>query len=69
MSAGPKNSEKPLNQISNPRTFRWLSELHTLQKALTNAGGKWSTFVIWIKNNFTLGSADYQRQYKPSLYG
>lgn len=45
------------------------SELHTLQKAFTEAGGKWSTFVIWAKNTFTLGRADYQRQYEPILYG
>jgi DNA modification methylase len=45
------------------------SELHTLQKAFAFAGGKWSTFVIWAKNTFTLGRADYQRQYEPILYG
>jgi len=45
------------------------SELHTLQKAFIAAGGKWSTFVIWAKNTFTLGRADYQRQYEPILYG
>jgi DNA modification methylase len=45
------------------------SELHTLQKAFTDAGGKWSTFVIWAKHTFTLGRADYQRQYEPILYG
>ncbi len=45
------------------------SELHTLQKAFVEAGGKWSTFVIWAKNTFTLGRADYQRQYEPILYG
>ncbi|MEI7601761.1 MAG: DNA modification methylase [Aestuariivirga sp.] len=45
------------------------SELHTLQKAFTEAGGKWSTFIIWAKNTFTLGRADYQRQYEPILYG
>ena len=33
------------------------------------AGGKWSTFIIWAKNTFTLGRADYQRQYEPILYG
>ena len=33
------------------------------------AGGKWSTFVIWAKNTFTLGRSDYQRQYEPILYG
>jgi hypothetical protein len=45
------------------------SELHTLQKAFTAAGGHWSTFVIWAKNTFTLGRSDYQRQYEPILYG
>ena len=45
------------------------SELHTLQKAFTAAGGKWSTFVIWAKHTFTLGRSDYQRQYEPILYG
>jgi hypothetical protein len=35
----------------------------------TAAGGKWSTFVIWAKHTFTLGRADYQRQFEPILYG
>jgi len=45
------------------------SELDTLQAAYRSAGGKWSTFIIWAKNTFTLGRADYQRQYEPILYG
>jgi DNA modification methylase len=45
------------------------SELHTLFRAFTDAGGHWSTFVIWVKNHFTLGRSDYQRQYEPILYG
>ena len=45
------------------------SELDTLQRAFKAAGGKWSTFIIWAKNTFTLGRADYQRQYEPILYG
>jgi DNA modification methylase len=45
------------------------SELHTLQRAWLAAGGKWSTFLIWAKNTFTLGRSDYQRQYEPILYG
>ena len=36
------------------------SELHTLQRAFAAAGGKWSTFVIWATNTFTLGRADYR---------
>ena len=45
------------------------SELDTLQAAFRAAGGKWSNFIIWAKNTFTLGRADYQRQYEPILYG
>ena len=45
------------------------SELHTLQRTFREAGGHWSTFVIWAKNTFTMGRSDYQRQYEPILYG
>jgi DNA modification methylase len=44
------------------------SELHTLQRAFAAAGGQWSTFIVWAKHTFTLGRADYQRQYEPILY-
>ena len=43
--------------------------MHTLQKVFREAGGHWSTFVIWAKNTFTMGRSDYQRQYEPILYG
>ena len=45
------------------------SELHTLQKAFQDCGGHWSTFIIWVKDRFTLGRSNYQRQYEPILYG
>ncbi|MFQ6308690.1 site-specific DNA-methyltransferase [Lysobacter capsici] len=45
------------------------SELDRLQEAFRAAGGRWSTFIIWAKNKFTMGHADYQRQYEPILYG
>ncbi len=45
------------------------SELATLQQAFRAAGGKWATFTIWATHTFTLGRADYQRQYEPILYG
>ena len=45
------------------------SELHTLQKAWIKAGGKWSTVGSEDTATFTLGRADYQRQYEPILYG
>src|SRR6202011_4035610 len=49
--------------------FMSSSELHTLYDAFTRAGGHYSTFLIWAKSTFTLGRADYQRQYEPLLYG
>jgi DNA modification methylase len=45
------------------------SELHTLQLAFASCGGHWSTFIIWVKNVFTIGRSNYQRQYEPILYG
>lgn len=52
-----------------PCTSASSSELHTLQRAFIEAGGHWSTFLIWAKPAFTLGRSDYQRQYEPILYG
>ena len=45
------------------------AELHTLHSAFTRADGHWSTFLIWSKDQFTLGRSDYQRAYEPILYG
>lgn len=45
------------------------SELGALKWAWERAGGKWSTFIIWAKRNFTMGRSDYQRQFEPILYG
>lgn len=45
------------------------SELGALRWAWEKAGGKWSTFVIWAKKNFTMGRSDYQRQYEPIMLG
>jgi DNA modification methylase len=45
------------------------SELHTLYQAFTHAGGHWSTYVVWVKDAFTLGRSSYQRLYEPILFG
>lgn len=45
------------------------SELHTLHKAFTDAGGHWQTYIIWAKNSFTLSRSDYQHQFEPIMYG
>ena len=44
-------------------------ELDVLKRVFIDAGGKVSTFIIWVKNSFNLGMSDYQRQYEPILYG
>lgn len=45
------------------------SMLHVLYNAFKKNGGHWSTFIIWVKNTFTIGRSNYQRQYEPILYG
>lgn len=45
------------------------SEIDTLKRAFESAGGHWQSFIIWVKNNFTLSRADYQHTYEPILYG
>mgnify|MGYP007071590357 CR=1 FL=1 len=45
------------------------SELDTLSRAFTNAGGHMQSFLMWVKHTFTLSRADYQHQYEPILYG
>ena len=38
-------------------------------RALAEAGAHRSDTIIWAKDRFTLGRADYQRQYEPIWYG
>lgn len=38
-------------------------------RLLAEAGGHWSDSLIWAKDQFTLGRADYQRQFEPIWYG
>lgn len=45
------------------------SELGNLKEAFETSGGHWQSFIIWVKNNFTLSRADYQNTYEPILYG
>ena len=40
-----------------------------LSQALADAGAHWSDTIIWSKDQFTLGRADYQRQFEPIWYG
>jgi DNA modification methylase len=44
-------------------------EWGSVSAALAEAGGHWSDTIIWKKDRFTLGRADYQRQYEPIWFG
>jgi DNA modification methylase len=44
-------------------------ELPLVSRVLADEGGHWSDTIIWSKDRFTLGRADYQRQYEPIWYG
>jgi ParB/RepB/Spo0J family partition protein len=44
-------------------------EWPTVSRILQEAGAHWSDTIIWAKDRFTLGRADYQRQYEPLWYG
>ncbi len=45
------------------------SEWPTLHSAWREAGGRWSSTIIWAKNTFALGRADYHQQFEAMLYG
>jgi len=45
------------------------TEMPALIKSFQRAGGHYSTSIIWVKNHFALGQADYHNQYEPILYG
>ncbi len=44
-------------------------ELASLKDAFEKNGGHWQSFLIWVKNTFTLSRSDWQNQYEPILYG
>src|SRR5680860_443162 len=44
-------------------------EWPTVSRILAKAGGHWSDTIIWEKDRFVLGRADYQRAYEPIWYG
>ena len=44
-------------------------ELPLVSRVLAEEGGHWSDTIIWEKDRFVLGRADYQRQYECIWYG
>jgi len=44
-------------------------EWPTVSRILAELGAHWSDTIIWAKDRFVLGRADYQRMYEPVWYG
>ncbi len=44
-------------------------EWPVVSRVLEELGAHWSDTIIWAKDRFVLGRADYQRQYEPIWYG
>jgi DNA modification methylase len=44
-------------------------EWPSMSRILAECGAHWSDTLIWDKERFTLGGADYQRGYEPIWYG
>jgi DNA modification methylase len=44
-------------------------ELPLVSRVLAEEGGHWSDTIIWAKDRFVIGRADYQRSYEPVWYG
>jgi len=49
--------------------FMGCSEWPTVHSAFTEAGGYWSTTIIWVKHHFAMGRKDYQTQHEPIYVG
>jgi DNA modification methylase len=45
------------------------SELHTLYEAFAAAGGRFETYIVWVKNKFSLTRARYQHQSEWIMFG
>ncbi len=44
-------------------------ELGSMKQIYEDEGGHWQSFIMWVKNTFTLSRSDWQNQYEPILYG
>jgi DNA modification methylase len=60
-----------LLQYTNGAIYICMStkEWPLVSRVLAEEGGHWSDTIIWAKDRFVLGRADYQRQYEPLWYG
>lgn len=44
-------------------------EIHQLYKAFVDAGGRWSDYLVWVKNNHVLSRKDYMCKHEFIMYG
>ena len=44
-------------------------EMPLVSRVVAEEGAHWSDTIIWAKDRFVLGRADYQRSYEPIWYG
>lgn len=49
--------------------FMSSEEWPVLHETFQEAGGRWSTTIIWVKTHFVLSRRDYHPQYEPLLVG
>ena len=68
-SAGPGRRALTANVAGALYVCMSSKEWPLVCRALAEAGAHWSDTIIWAKDRFTLGRADYQRQYEPIWYG
>lgn len=59
------------NTVPGGGVISWMSdrELFTLWDAFNNAGLKFRQLIVWCKDRFTLGHADFQYATEPAIYG
>ena len=59
------------NTVVGGGVISWMSntELFTLWEAYNRAGLKFRQLIVWVKDRFTLGHADFQYATEPAIYG
>jgi ParB-like nuclease domain len=64
-------SAKNLLAVTDGAVYCFMSskELPLVSRVLAEEGGHWSDTIIWTKDRFVLGRADYQRAYEPIWFG
>jgi len=58
-----------INDYNTLYVFMSGAELHNLRIALEKTEGKWSDYLVWVKNNHVLGRKDYNAKLEFCMYG